>query len=32
MWHLAEVNILIDDNDIEGHRSYDGGEYGFEEI
>ena len=32
MWHAAEVKLFIDDNDIEGRRRCDGGEYDFEEI
>ena len=32
MWHSCEVKFPIDDNDIEGRRGRDGGEYGFEEI
>jgi len=32
MWRVAEVDIPIDDNDIEGCRRCDGGEYNFEEI
>jgi len=32
MWHSGKAKFVIDDNDIEGRRRCDGGEYGFEEI
>jgi len=32
MWHIAEVDIPIDDNDIEGCRRCDRRQYSFEEI
>ena len=32
MWHITEVHIPINDDDIEGCRGCDRGEHSFEEI
>lgn len=31
-WHTAKVSVPVDDNDIEGCRRCDGGDYSFKEI
>ena len=32
MRYVDEVEVLVDDNNIKGSRSCDGGEYSFEEV